>query len=174
MLAELVMAAAAATTGTTLGVWPEELGPPAAVVEEVEVYIVDPEDEYWVIAVAPLAPALALDDAAAVAGVVRLAHRLGAEAVVLLGELSEAAIPEDVEGELAPTGKYAAVAFLGFEYEELGEEGGAAVMAHADGARRGGSRSGGLGEGPSGAADALVSSGRRQRPPAPPAAQLRP
>ena len=111
MLAALVMTAAA---GATLGVWPQEMGPPATVVQSVEVYTVDPEDDYWVIAVQPLAPAVAADDPAALAAVARTAYRLGADAAVLLGELPAEAIPDDVDQPLEPTGRYALVAYVGF------------------------------------------------------------
>jgi hypothetical protein len=112
MVAALILAAAAA--GATLGVWPEEVGPPATVVDDVEVYTVDPEDECWIIAVQALAPALGLDDRDALAGIAASAVKLGADAAVLLGELPAADIPDDVEAPLEPTGEYAAVAYVGF------------------------------------------------------------
>lgn len=125
MLAAMIMAAAASVT---LGVWPEEVGPPVTVVEDVEFYTIDPEDDYWIIAVQALAPALGLDDREALSRVAGTALRLGADAAILLGELPAAAIPDDVDAPLEPTGRYAAVAFVGF-FDPPAEEGGPSLQA---------------------------------------------
>lgn len=121
MLASLVLAAAAAMP---LAVWPEAVGPPDTVVDAIEVYTVEPEDDFWIIAVQPLNPPAARDDTAAVEHVVAVAVKLGADAVVLLAELPEAAVPDDVDAPLVPTARIAGAAYVSFldpaEEEEHG------------------------------------------------------
>lgn len=112
MLATVILAAA---TALPLGVWPQESGPPALVVNDIELYLVEPEDDYWVIAVQPISPPLARADRTSVAKLVAVARRLGADAVLLLGEMPESAIPADPEDPLPKTKKYSFVAYLGFE-----------------------------------------------------------
>jgi hypothetical protein len=110
MLATLLLAAT-----LPLGIWPEEAGPPAAVIEEVDFYRSEPEDDYWIVAVRPLSPALERVDAAALRPLARLAERLGAEAVILLDALDEEEIPDDFEQPLPRGDRVAAAVFVVFD-----------------------------------------------------------
>jgi hypothetical protein len=110
MLATLLLAAT-----LPLGIWPEEAGPPAAVIEEVEFYRSEPEDDYWIVAVRPLSPPLERADAGALRPLARLAVRLGAEAVILLEALDEEEIPDDVERPLPRGDRLAAAVFVVFD-----------------------------------------------------------
>lgn len=112
MLPALVLIAAATAP---LAVWPTETGPPMTVVDDVEFYVTDPEAPYAVLAVQALPTPLARGDAAALKRLSALAQKLGAEAVVLLGEMPESAIPEDLDAPLPSTGRSAAAAFVVFE-----------------------------------------------------------
>ncbi|MGE5236430.1 MAG: hypothetical protein ACM3O7_08790 [Acidobacteriota bacterium] len=126
MLATVLLAAAATLP---FGVWPHDTGPAATVVDDVELYLLEPEDDYSVLAVQPIVPTLARNDAAAVARLVKLARRLGADAVILLGEMPEDAIPKDVDEPLPTSGRFAGAAFIVFTGN--GEEGATgAVPAH--------------------------------------------
>ncbi len=111
--AGLVLAAAAAAL--PLGVWPEATGPPLAVVNEVEFYVAEPEQDYWIIAVQPLSPPLAGEQTARLKQVAATAARLGVDAVLLLAELPEQAIPADPEEPLVPTQRFSVAVFLSFE-----------------------------------------------------------
>lgn len=113
MLAALVLAAAA--SAPPLAVWPVEAGPPMTIVDDVEIYVSDPEEAYAILAVQAFATPLARRDAAALERLAALARRLGGDAVVLLGEMPESAIPEDPEAPLPSTGRAAAAAFVAFE-----------------------------------------------------------
>ncbi|NWF99325.1 MAG: hypothetical protein HXY19_00035 [Thermoanaerobaculaceae bacterium] len=97
-----------------LGLWPESSGAPEQVVEGVEVYTVEPAEEYGIVAVAPLLPPLEPDDARRLAQLATLAQRLEADAILLLGELAPEGIPQDPEEPLPATDRYAAAAFLVF------------------------------------------------------------
>jgi hypothetical protein len=110
MLATLLLAAA-----LPLGVWPEDAGPPVAVVEEVEFYRSEPEDDYWIVAVRPLSPPLERADKRALRPLARLAARLGADGVVLLPALDEDDIPDDVDEPLPRGGQFAAAVFVVFD-----------------------------------------------------------
>jgi len=110
MLATLLLAAA-----LPLGVWPEDAGPPVAVLGEVEFYRSEPEDDYWIVAVRPLSPPLERADERALRPLARLAVRLGADAVILLPALDEEEIPDDVDGPLPQGGRFAAAAFIVFD-----------------------------------------------------------
>lgn len=112
MLSSLLFAAAAALP---LGVWPEASGPAAALVEDVEFFLVEPEDDFYLIAVQALQPSIAAKDMQAVTRLARLAVRLGADAVVLLGETPEASIPKDVETPLPTTGRFSVAVFIVFD-----------------------------------------------------------
>ncbi|MEW6336804.1 MAG: hypothetical protein ACOY3Y_20695 [Acidobacteriota bacterium] len=112
MFGSLLLAAAATLP---LGAWPEASGPFAALVEDVEFYLVEPEDDFHVLAVQPLQPPIAAKDMQAVTRLARLAVRLGADAVVLLGEMPEASIPDDVETPLPTTGRYSVAVFVVFD-----------------------------------------------------------
>ena len=90
-------------------------GPFTALDEDVEFYLVEPEDDFHVLAAQPLQPSIAAKDMQAVTRLARLAVRLGADAVVLLGEMPEASIPEDVEAPLPTTGRYSVAVFIVFE-----------------------------------------------------------
>ncbi len=110
MLATLLLVAA-----LPLGVWPEDAGPPVAVVEEVEFYRSEPEDDYWIVAVRPLSPPLERVDERALRPLARLADRLGADAVILLPALDEEEIPDDVDEPLPQGGRLAVAAFVVFD-----------------------------------------------------------
>lgn len=114
MLAALLLVAAA-TTPPPLAVWPTEMGPAMTVVDEVEFYVTEPEAAYSLIAFQALPRPLVRGDMAALKRLAALARKLGAEAVVLLGEMPESAIPEDVEQPLPSTGATTVVAFVVFE-----------------------------------------------------------
>lgn len=112
MIAALLLVAAASLP---LGVWPEEAGPAMTVIDGVEFYLAEPESEYWIIAVQPLAPPLAAGQQARFERLAVNAARLGVDAVLLLGELPEAAIPEDPEEPLKPTDRFSVAVFVSFE-----------------------------------------------------------
>jgi hypothetical protein len=95
-----------------LGVWPEDGGPPQTVIDEVEIYSVEPEDDFWILAVQPLVPPLAAVDAESVSRLAAMAGSLGADAVLLLAELPVSEIPDDPEEPLSTTGRFAAAVFL--------------------------------------------------------------
>lgn len=111
MIAALLLAAAS----LPLGVWPGETGPPMTVIGEVEFYAAEPEEPYWIIAVQPLTPPLAAGQQARLARLAATATRLGVDAVLLLGELPESAIPEDPEEPLDPTERFSVAVFVSFE-----------------------------------------------------------
>ncbi len=112
MLAALILAAA---TAAPLGVWPEATGPALTTVDDVDFYLAEPEDDYSILAIQPIAPPLAKADAASLKRLAGTAQRLGADAVVLLGELPEAKIPEDTDQPLPITGRYAMAVFVSFD-----------------------------------------------------------
>jgi len=112
MLAATLLAAAAALP---LGVWPTETGSAAVVVHDIEIYLVEPEDDYGILAVQPLATPLKKAEPAELQRLVALATKLGADAILLLGEMPEKAVPKDVETPLATTGRYSVAAFLSFD-----------------------------------------------------------
>lgn len=106
---------AAAVSSLPLGVWPEEVGPPLTVVDEVEFYVADPEEDYWIIAVQGLSPPLGSGETVRLKRMAATAARLGVDAVLLLGELPEGAIPEDHEEALEPSDRFSVAVFLNFE-----------------------------------------------------------
>ena len=110
MLATLLLAAT-----LPLGVWPEEVGPPVALVDEVEFYASEPEDDYWIVAVRVLAPPLERVDESALRPLARLAGRLGVDAVILLPALDEEEIPPDVDEPLPRDARFAVAAFVLFD-----------------------------------------------------------
>ena len=114
MLATLILAAAT-VTGPALAVWPAVTGPARSTVAEVEFFVTEPEDEYWILAVQPLPKPLQKADDAELQRLARLASRLGADAVILLAELAEGAIPEDVRQPLPASGAMSAAAFITFD-----------------------------------------------------------
>ena len=93
MLGATLLAVAASLP---LGVWPSEMGPATITVHDVEFYLADPEDDYTILAVQPLAVPLTKAEPAELGRLAALADRLGADGVVLLGEMSERSVP-DVE-----------------------------------------------------------------------------
>jgi hypothetical protein len=119
-----------------LGVWPTTTGPAAATVQGVEFYLVDPEDDYAVLAVQPLAVPLRKAESGELKRVAALADRLGADAVLLLGEMPENAIPDDPDTPLPTTGRYVMAVFLSFD-EERGSAGRPAIpsVRHRHGPR---------------------------------------
>ena len=112
MLAATLLAAAAALP---LGVWPTETGSAAVVVHDVEIYLTEPEDDYGILAVQPLATPLRKADPAELERLVALATRLGADAILLLGEMPEKAVPKDPATPLPTTGRYSVAVFLSFD-----------------------------------------------------------
>jgi hypothetical protein len=117
-----VLAALLLAATLPLGVWPSDVGPAATVVDDVEFYVVDPEDDYYILAVEPLLPPLATAEPAALKRLAALAHRLGADGVVLLAELSEDDIPDDLEESLPPGRRFTVAVFLCFDTAADGEE----------------------------------------------------
>jgi hypothetical protein len=115
MLATVLLAASAALP---LGVWPQDTGHAARVVDDIEIYVVEPEDDYSILAVQPIVPALSRSDSTAITRLVAIADRLGADAIVLLGEMPEATIPKDVDDPLPTTGRYAGVAYVVFSSDD--------------------------------------------------------
>lgn len=113
MLGAFLLAATA--SAAPLAVWPVETGPPMTVVDDVEVYVVDPEEAYSILAVQAFPMPLARGDAPALKRLAEVATKLGAEAVVLLGEMRESEIPEDLSVPLSSSGRAAAAAFIVFE-----------------------------------------------------------
>jgi hypothetical protein len=112
MLAATLIAVAASLP---LGVWPSETGPAATTVHDVEFYLVDPEDDYIILAVQPLAVPLTKAEPAELRRLAVLAERLGADAVVLLGEMPERSVPDDYDAPLATTGRYSVAVFVSFD-----------------------------------------------------------
>ena len=112
MLAATLLAAAASLP---LGVWPDTTGAAAATVGGVEFYLVEPEDDYTIVAVQQLTTPLRKAEPAELARLAALADKLGADAVLLLGELPESAIPRDPDAPLPVSGKYAVAVFLAFD-----------------------------------------------------------
>jgi hypothetical protein len=98
-----------------LGVWPSEIGPAATTVQEVEFYLADPEDDYTIIAVQALAVPLTKAEPAELRRLATLAEKLGADGVLLLGEMREGSVPDDYEAPLPTSGRYAVAVFLSFE-----------------------------------------------------------
>lgn len=98
----------------SLGVWPESVGAPEEEVGGVAIYTAEPEEEYGIVAVAPLSPPLGPGDATPLAQLAALAQRLPADAVLLLRELAPEGIPTDPEEPFPATDRYAAAVFLYF------------------------------------------------------------
>ena len=110
MVAALVLAAA-----LPLGIWPVDAGAAATVVDEIEFYLVEPDEDYYILAVQPLPTPLAKPDPIAVKRLATLAVRLGADAVLLLAELAEDDIPDDLDEPLPPGERYVAAVFIAFD-----------------------------------------------------------
>jgi hypothetical protein len=123
MLAAILLAA---TAVMPLGVWPTQTGEAAVTVRDVEFYLVEPEDGYSILAVQPLAVPLRKAEAGEFQRLAVLAARLGADAVLLLGEMSEKAIPKDLKAPLPTAGRFSVAVFLAFDEAE-GWEGRPAV-----------------------------------------------
>ncbi len=121
-----------------LGVWPDSQGPPSLVVGEVAVYTVEPDEDYWILAVLPLVPPARLAEGKALTRLAQVAARLGADAVLLLAELPVAAIPSDPEAPLPTTDRFAAAAFLLFDVAEDEDEPSLQRTTHRHGAPPGG------------------------------------
>lgn len=109
------LALAAAAAALPLGVWPQEVGPPLTVVDEVEFYVAEPDEEYWIIAVQPLSPPLEAGETARLKRIAATATKLGVDAVLLLPELPEQAIPANPEEPLVPTQRFSIAVFVSFE-----------------------------------------------------------
>jgi hypothetical protein len=124
VLAALVLAAAAAAT-PPLGVWPSTSGPAASTVDDVEFYVTEPDADYWILAAQPLPKPLANADDAELKRLAALANKLGADAVVLLGELPEKDIPKEMDEALPATGRIGMAVFVTFDCgcDEDGGEG---------------------------------------------------
>jgi hypothetical protein len=118
MLAAALLAVAASLP---LGVWPSETGPAATTVHDVEFYLADPEDDYTILAVQPLAVPLTKAEPAELRRLATLAERLGADGVVLLGEMTERSVPDDYDAPLPTTGRYSVAVFVSFDGADEGE-----------------------------------------------------
>ncbi len=114
----IVAALLAAAVALPLGVWPQDTGQAANVVDDVEFYLVEPQDDYSIVAVQAIATPLKKADPAEVKRLAEVARRLGADAVLLLGELTEKAIPRDPDAPLPTTGRYNMAVFLAFDQAE--------------------------------------------------------
>ncbi len=126
MLATILFAAAT----IPLGVWPPTTGGAAVTVHGVEFYVLDPEDDYSILAVQALPAPLRRAEPAELNRLVALADKLGADAVLLLGEMPEKAIPDDPDAPLPTTGRYVTAVFLSFDTDE-GDESAPAVPSSA-------------------------------------------
>jgi hypothetical protein len=118
MLAAILLAAT-----LPLGVWPPDAGPTATVVDDVEFYLVEPEDEYFILATQQLAPPLAKAEPASLKRLTALARRLGADAVVLLAELAEKDIPENPDEPLPQGKRFVTAVFVTFDSASDAEPG---------------------------------------------------
>jgi len=118
VIAATLLAVAAALP---LGVWPSETGSAATTVHDVEFYLVDPEDDYTIVAVQALAVPLQKAEPAELRRLAGVAERLGADGVLLLGEMPEKSIPEDFNAPLPTTGRYSVAVFLSFDRGEESE-----------------------------------------------------
>jgi hypothetical protein len=112
MLATGLLAVAASLP---LGVWPADTGPATVTVDGVEFYLVDPEDGYSIVAIQPLVVPLAKAEPSELKRLAALANRLGADGIMLLGEMREPAIPEDRDAPLPTTGRYSVAVFVSFD-----------------------------------------------------------
>jgi hypothetical protein len=113
MLAALVLAAVAAAP--PLGIWPSSSGAAASTVSDVEFYLTEPESEYWILAIQPLPKPLVKADQAELDRLAKLAGKLGADAVILLGELAEKDIPKDMQESLPATSRIGMAVFVTFD-----------------------------------------------------------
>jgi hypothetical protein len=104
-----------AVSALPLGVWPTESGDAAITVDDIEFYILEPETSYGIVAAQPLSPPLKKAEPASVRRLVALAKKLGADAVLLLGEMAEKASPPDPDAALPVTGQYSIAVFLVFD-----------------------------------------------------------
>lgn len=118
MIAATLLVAAAALP---LGVWPSETGPSATTVHGVEFYLLDPEDDYTILAVQALSVPLEKAKPEDLMRLAALAERLGADGVLLLGEMPERSIPDDFDAPLPTTGRYSVAVFLSFEQDQESE-----------------------------------------------------
>jgi hypothetical protein len=118
----IVAALFAAAVAFPLGVWPQDTGQAANVVQDVEFYLVEPQDDYSIVAVQAIATPLKKADPAEVKRLAELARRLGADAVLLLGELAEKAIPNEPDVPLPTTGRYSVAVFVSFDRAESLEQ----------------------------------------------------
>jgi len=145
----IVAALLAAAVAFPLGVWPQDTGQAANVVQDVEFYLVEPQDDYSIVAVQAIATPLKKADPAEVKRLAELAKRLGADAVLLLGELAEKGIPKDPDAPLPTTGRYSVAVFVSFDRAESFEDkpavpgalrgrGALPRVPRSSGARRGG------------------------------------
>jgi hypothetical protein len=123
MLAATLLAAVAVMP---LGLWPTQTGSAAVTVRDVEFYLVEPEDDYSILAVQTLAAPLRKAEAGELQRLAVLAAKLGADAVLLLGEMSERAIPKDLKAPLLTSGRFSVAVFLAFD-QAAGWEGRPAV-----------------------------------------------
>jgi hypothetical protein len=119
MIAAVLLAVVVAATPTPaaprLGLWPANVGGPATEVKGIEFYVVEPEDDFWILAVQPLTPALAAPEDTALERLAETAKRLGADAVLLMEELPVEKIPADPDAPLVGTGAFSAAAYLVFD-----------------------------------------------------------
>jgi hypothetical protein len=123
-----VILAAAATL--PVGVWPATTGAAATTVQDIEFYLVEPEDDYSILAVQALASPLPRFDTTEAARLAGVAIRLGADAVLLLGEMAEPLSPRDDKDALPTTGRYVTAVFIAFDDSEGGEGGKSVTAGH--------------------------------------------
>lgn len=102
----------ATVTALPFGVWPLETGEAELVVDEVEFYLLEPEESYGILAILPLNPPLRNAGEADVRKLAKQADKLGATGVLLLGEMTEKSIPTDPEADLPTTGRYSIAVFI--------------------------------------------------------------
>ncbi len=114
-------------------------------VDDVEFYLLEPEDDYFILAVQALETPLGKADPAAMKRLVAVAIRLGADAVLLLGELPEASDPRRRRpSRCRRAGRYAVAVYVSFD--DGGGDGGRPVPSvhrHARSARGQGTGDGG-------------------------------
>jgi hypothetical protein len=150
MLAALVLAAVAVAP-PPLAVWPDTTGPAATRVADVDFYLTEPEDDYWIVAIQPLPKTLKQAEEGELKRLAALAVKLGADAVVLLRQIEEGQIPKDVQAPLPASTSIGTAVFVTFDCD-CDDGGGSSRHAHllpgtGSGVRHHASRSGGRGTG---------------------------
>ena len=91
---------------------------PTATPDDGDFSLPAPPDDYAVRAALPIAVALERAEPVELKRLAALADKLGADAVILLGEMPERMIPADPDSPLPTTGRYSAAAFVSFDDTE--------------------------------------------------------